>query len=409
MKINVTRFLLAPAVLAYAVAQAQEPVGDPSKMKIITDAKVKHALFNLAKTSAPLAAAPAATLPVWKYAMVSPRDGKTYIGSIVGGNPFNRGARTTNVPVVLIPLRVEFTGALVRNFDPTMPDDGCLGVGNTAMSLTQQSPSFQPYNAVINGVPMGNVTFTDAFQRASFWPSITASAPAYHLALNVSVAAKQTISLVNGSTNGGTMIFSNSCTSNVIGQDNPPRLGEVDINYIDAQLNNIIVNLGLNAGQFPFFIVYGVVITNAGSCCILGYHNGSGNNAQPTQTYGIAGYDQGYIFAGVKDISVLSHEILEWVNDPYLANLVPEWGNIGQVGGCTVAGTGQNTLETGDPLSGSLMPDVTMPNNGVTYHIQEQAFFSWFIGGPYPGAGGKYSSNGTFGGYAKSCPPGGSN
>ena len=403
MKINVTRFLLAPAMLAYAVAQAQEPVGDPSKMKILPDAKVKHALSNLAKTSASLAVAPAATLPVWKYTMVSPRDGNTYSGSIVGGNPFNRGARTTNVPIVLIPLRVEFTGALARSFDPTSPDDGCLGAGNTAMSLTQQSPSFQPYNAVINGVNMGNVNFTDAFQRASFWPSITASAPAYHLALNVSVAAKQTISLVNGTADGHTVgPFSNSCTSNVIEQDNPSRVGEVDINYIDAQLNNIIANLGLNAGQFPFFIVYGIVITDSGNCCILGYHNGSGNNALPTQTYGIAGYDQGYLFSGVKDISILSHEILEWVNDPYLANLVPNWGNLGQVSGC------QNNLETGDPLSGSLMPNVTMPN-GVTYHIQEQAFFSWFIGGPYPGAGGKYSSNGTFGGYAKSCPPGGSN
>ena len=45
--------------------------------------------------------------------------------------------------------------------------------------------------------------------------------------------------------------------------------------------------------------------------------------------------------------------------------------------------------------------------NGLTYRLQELAFFSWFFGGPSLGTGGKYSSNGTFGGYANLCPPGG--
>ena len=407
MKTNLAKFLLGPALLAYAVAQAQEPVVDPTSLKIIPDSKVKKTLSAISSGArSPLIVGPAPILPVWKYSMVSQRDGNIYTGSIVGGSPFNRGARTTTIPVVLIPLRVEFTG-LARSFDPTSPDDGCLGSGNTAMSLTQQSPMFQPYNAVINGVNMGNVPFADAFQRASFWQSISTSAPAYHLAFNVAVAPKQTISLVNGGPFGSTL-SSGGCSTNPITADNPDRWGRIDINWLNAQLNTFIANLGLNAGQLPFFILYGVVITNNGSCCILGYHNGSGNNAAPSQTYGIAGYDQGYLFGGIKDVSILSHEILEWVNDPHVANLVPEWGNIGQVGGCTAAGTGQNNLETGDPLTGALMPPVTMPN-GVTYNIQEQAFFSWFMGGPYPGAGGKYSSNGRFGGFAKPCPPGGSN
>ncbi len=105
-----------------------------------------------------------------------------------------------------------------------------------------------------------------------------------------------------------------------------------------------------------------------------------------------------------------SAESMEWVNDPSTVNLTPEWGNIGQVGGCAVSGSthtpGQNNLEVGDPLSGTLSPGITMPN-GVTYHPQELAFYSWFIGGPSTGAGGKYSSNGTFSGYAKPCATGG--
>jgi hypothetical protein len=103
--------------------------------------------------------------------------------------------------------------------------------------------------------------------------------------------------------------------------------------------------------------------------------------------------------AGTKDVSVLSHEILEWINDPSGMNLTPASCNIGQVRGC------QNNFETGDPLSGTLRPAVVMPN-GVTYHLQDNAFFSWFYGTGFTAAGGKFSSAGTFGGFAKNCPPG---
>ena len=79
----------------------------------------------------------------------------------------------------------------------------------------------------------------------------------------------------------------------------------------------------------------------------------------------------------------------EFVNDPMLENLVPPWGNTGQVTGC------QNNLEVGDPLTGNNVPPVTMPN-GFTYNLQELAFFSWFYGAPSVGVNGWFSDNGTF-------------
>jgi hypothetical protein len=90
-------------------------------------------------------------------------------------------------------------------------------------------------------------------------------------------------------------------------------------------------------------------------------------------------------------------------NDPSGVNSVnPAWGNIGQVGGC------QGNFEVGDPLSGTLAPAVSL--NGFTYDFQELAFFSWFYrDSPSQGAGGKFSSNGTFSGSAQPCPPGGTN
>ena len=124
------------------------------------------------------------------------------------------------------------------------------------------------------------------------------------------------------------------------------------------------------------------------------YSSDFSNPANPGQTYGIAVYDN-VLFE--PDISVLSHELLEWINDPSGYNLVPAWGNTGQVSnGCQI------NLETGDPFSGSYMPGIMMPN-GVTYNSQENAFFSWFMGPVFTGAGGKLSSNSSFAEAASAC------
>src|SRR5258706_11667300 len=90
----------------------------------------------------------------------------------------------------------------------------------------------------------------------------------------------------------------------------------------------------------------------------------------------------------------MAHEVGEWMHDPIGTNPVPSWGHIGQQGGC------QGNLEVGDPLSGTLFPNTLMPN-GYSYHSQEMAFFSWFLGSPSLAAGGKFSNNGTFVGQAR--------
>jgi hypothetical protein len=216
---------------------------------------------------------------------------------------------------------------------------------------------------------------------------------------------------VNAGTSGNTTatvykVSGSQCGTNT-GTTNPRAgLAVININTIDGLLRNYISANGLNASQFPFFVTYNAVMSNGAAnnlndCCILGYHSAVAN---PGQTYGIAefeGRDQ-TVFSGVSDITAASHEVNEWVNDPFGSNPTPAWGNIGQVGGC------QGNFEVGDPLSGRLMPSVSL--SGFTYHLQELAYFSWFYGAkPSLGTGGKYSSHGTFGGYAKLCPPGGTN
>ena len=85
----------------------------------------------------------------------------------------------------------------------------------------------------------------------------------------------------------------------------------------------------------------------------------------------------------------MAHEVGEWANDPIGLNPTPAWGHIGQQPGC------QDNFEVGDPLSGTLVPTVTMPD-GFTYNLQELAYFSWFYGSPSIGAGGDFSNNETF-------------
>lgn len=132
--------------------------------------------------------------------------------------------------------------------------------------------------------------------------------------------------------------------------------------------------------------------TNLSVCCIAGYH--STEAGAPTQTYVVANFEtSGFYGPGLSDTVILSHEVAEWMNDPFFPfNPTPPWGVVQVPGFC------QNSLEVGDPLEaggGFDYPPIVMPN-GFNYHLQELAFFSWFYGAPSIGVNGWFSNNGTF-------------
>ena len=160
----------------------------------------------------------------------------------------------------------------------------------------------------------------------------------------------------------------------------------------DPIARSLITKLGITPNSFVLFLFYNAVMssgnpTNLSNCCILGYHSAVGS-----QTYGNSEFEgrNQTLFSGTADTSILSHEIGEWMDDPLVNNPTPAWGHIGQVSGC------QGNLEVGDPLSGTLLPAVKMPN-GFSYHLQELAFFDWFYRiTPSTGVHGWYSDEGTF-------------
>jgi hypothetical protein len=152
----------------------------------------------------------------------------------------------------------------------------------------------------------------------------------------------------------------------------------------------------VNAGNFPIFMLYNTVlgfnpITDIFvNCCVLGYHGNTATN--PIQAYSPSDFDTTGVFGPTQgDSNTLSHEVAEFVNDPFGNNPTPAWGGVGQV----PPGSCQNNLEVGDPLSGTNFSPIG-GRNGFTYHLQELAFFSWFYSSNSTGIHDWFSDNDTF-------------
>ena len=394
--------LLSSSLLAAAIccatpvtSSAQEQPAAPSKKHkvIYIVPKRQFTREDLANIHAQNASSK--TIPLWTY-FVKGYDNVQYgPGFMVGRAPYAHGHRSTTIPTYLVPVVFTFadTGTV---FDPTVAD-ACSPNGGSVISLVQESPLFQNAPFTMNGVSVGTRQYLDAFQRSNFW-SYVAGTPyqtTFSTTPTVLPVVNVTVPVADGVTQSGL------CGT----------FGEMDVNWWDNMLQTTIIpslaSHGVGPANFPQFVFDSVAMYLNGDpaqCCALGYHN-SFMNAGVFQTYSANDFDTSGAFGG--DTSVMSHEIAEWLDDPNGSNSVPPWGAEGQV----QAGSCQNNLEVGDPLSpGFGTPtnpfSVLMPN-GVTYTLQELAYFSWFYGGASLGSGGLYSDNRTFTGFALACPPGG--
>ena len=341
-----------------------------------------------------------AGIQTFTYTIPSNIDGKTYTGTMIGQDPTSPSSGTTTVNALIIPVKLDFQFSRNSNFffDPLAPDTGCIGAGNTALALTQNSPLFQNSSYDYDGTVVAtNAQYVDAYQRANFWSTVQSNAN-YHTILSVAVGATQTVVVSSASRgrspNGTVFTFAGQCGANTGSTNTKGDLGVMNINFWDPTAQSIISNLHLSPGTFPIFVFYNAVMsegnpTNLNNCCILGYHNITASG----QTYAVAEFEgrENTLFTGVGDITAMSHEIAEWMDDPTTSNPTPAWGHIGQVSTC------QSNLENGDPLSGTQFPAITM--NGFTYHPQELAFASWFYRTPAPISSGGlpwHSNNGKF-------------
>jgi hypothetical protein len=321
-------------------------------------------------------AAALSTVQMWSRKQAD--GGSTFTYSMVGRNPFVAETfPSTTVPTKLIAVDFNNGGDHFSAF----ASDPCDVSGTSAQTRLQNSPIFKNKAYTWGGTSVSPVgtQITDAFQRANF-AKFTINSGAVNPGYHVKLGLNATIIHFTVNTSGWPEV-PGSCGS----------LVEVDIATWDSFIQSKFSTLGITPTQFPLFLMHNVVFTSGG-CCILGYHSAVGS---PVQTYGISDYDTTGLFPDAPDISVTTHEVAEWMDDPLTNNPTKPWGNIGQVSGC------QTNLEVGDPLSGTTFP---VPLNGFRYHAQELAFFSWFYHQhPSIGINGWYSDQGTFTTPAAAC------
>lgn len=270
--------------------------------------------------------------------------------TMVGTDPAKGGVSTT-VPVYIIPIKMVYPKSNGNHtFDPVKTK---VSNGLTVVNNVIASPIFNPgLNFTQGGTNLGTTQYIDAFQRGNFWKSVSKNT-GYHVLLGTpTVLAEQTIT-VSSKLLG--QVVSNPFGSGIV--------GTYDINAFDSKLQSFMKKFHqVNPGVLPLFVTYDVYLTQGG-CCIGGYH--SANAAQPGgQTYSYSTYeDSPGSFA--QDVSALSHEIGEWVDDPFVDNQV----------NCSDNGI----LEVGDPLEGNTnFGGFPYTLNGFTYNLQSLVFLGYF-------------------------------
>lgn len=303
---------------------------------------------------------PAATLAQWKGSFTN-LTGRTTSYVMVGADPATSNT-ATHVKTFIIPVVFTY-GASNGNmtFDPNTAK--LNGKKNIVKSLLS-SPLFDDGADFQSGsIDCGQTQFTDAFQRCNFWSHVSTNT-GYHTILDYSKQKKLKPMQITVTAAQGHVI-NNPFGSGVVGL--------FDINAFDGQLNSYLSSnkSTITPDTFPFFISYDIYLTSGGGCCIGGYHSAAG-----TQSYGYTTIvDSAGAFS--EDIDAASHEMSEWLDDPFTNNFVQ----------CT----DNSILEVGDPLE--VLTDYgTFPVklNKFTWHPQSEAYLTYF------GAPTSTSANGWY-------------
>ena len=241
------------------------------------------------------------TIPFWS-------DSFDYLGlrysyKMVGTDP-KRGSATTVIPVVLIPIRWVFSSGEVRDSGIDLVD------GQTAIQGILRSPIFQDYPFVSGGTAVGTTQFADAFQRANFWNSVSTRAPDYHVRLaaptvmptqDVAVPADKVAYRVEPATGVVTPLM--------------------DDRFLEDLQVRVIASLGISPATLPI-IVWGSVASQDGADA---WH-GAYQDGDSLHTFIATGYASVAQFDGVfPDVSMLGHEIIEWLDDPFTDSYAAGW------------------------------------------------------------------------------------
>ncbi len=286
--------------------------------------------------------------------------------TILGSDP-GLGAGTTVIPTVIVPLRFVF------------PNPGNPVLDGTArVNEVQNSPIFQNADYSAGGTSLGVTQYGDAVQRAQFWNYPGFSKSDYHVLLAPPVVAPTVTAVVPATGCGATLTAScGTATLNVSGA----LVGRLDSGFFSSLINPLVRNYAANVlviFQTDNVVLYDGVLSN---CCAIGFHKSDPAPIPTAHTWIFHSYAESNTFTGdaILDVQALSHEIAEWLNDPFVgtfssANLVAPFRVPGQGNAC------QPNFETGDVLE---TPPIVFTKSvmGTTYHLQDEAFLPYFLHG----------------------------
>jgi hypothetical protein len=398
--------VVCTAAIALSLPQAAVRLVGQAKTAVKGDG-IGTAMFTTDQSVSNFSAS-ADTIPYFRSSFTDPSNGVTYPFTMVGTNPFSGNVSTT-VPTVIVPLQFTFAASADPGFHTLDGTDRVLDtiaspifkvadIG-AAANATASAPPTQAGVAPPNARPLhepSDVTQVgDAIYRAQ-WNKTGSN---YHVLLgqptivptvSYSVPANQGFITIGGST----------------GQ----RIGLIDIHWFANRLNETLRSLQIDSDTLPVFLVNNVFLyeKSTGNCCVLGFHGATtsfnGNGRQQVNTYIFASYSAPGIFRAnpgdaisyISDIHALSHEVQEWMDDPFVNNVVNPWLTpTAPQYGCTPI------LETGDPVVGF---GFVVHLNGKDYHPEDEVHFSWFARDkPSRATQGYYTYLNNFGDVAHGC------
>ena len=304
------------------------------------------------------------TIPYWSHTFTY--HGLEYTYDMVGTNPKN-GSATTIIPTVLIPLRLVFPDGQVFDASTDLID------GRTAIQGIVASPIFQSYPFVLGGTNVGTTQYGDAFQRANFWSTVSTRARNYHVLLRQpSVMPVQTIEVPAEAAS----YYTNPDTGDV--------LPLVDSGFLADQERAIRDALNVSPRTLPITVWGPVMLSSVPGEPRIGAWHGAESARGGIRTYIGTGYGAPFVGPpvgfGAPDVYPLSHEIVEWMDDPFADNFSPGWDHPyldPPAERCDSAFVG-DLLEVADPVEIFQESVVALPAGGTTWHVTEAMFIDFF-------------------------------
>ena len=268
---------------------------------------------------------------------------------MVGYSPGS--GKSTTVRSVIVPLRMNYTYFA----DTPITLDPTAAVTNIVNSPMYNDARF----------PNGVGQFGDQLQRATFWNRMDRDRK-WH----VRMAKPRVLPPID--------ILVEPDVGNLYDVGGGNLIGDVLFGFLDGTIHTLLPYLDIDPDELPIFVTGNVTADFA-----LGYHDAYAIDTKKGSVLQTLIYtswlDPNLVPDIIADVSTFNHELAEWLNDPYVNNIVPTW-RYPNISLCS----DNPFLEVGDPEGNGPnyhdFPTVPIVLNGTTYHLQDIVMLQWFAG-----------------------------